>query len=80
MDIKTLRKKYHERICTDIIRISENQKGPFPNFADGSSHNSILIANGIVKLLEYQTNTSILSGNLQVETLNKLPNNFLKSF
>ncbi len=78
MDIKTLRKKYHERICTDIIRISENQKGPFPNFADGSSHNSILIANGIVKLLEYQTNTSILSGQSAGGNFEQITKQFLE--
>lgn len=64
MDLKELRKQYHERICRDIIRISTNPKTgrTYPNFADGTSTNSREIAYGIVELLEYQTNAEILSG------------------
>ena len=64
MDFKELRRQYHERICRDIIRISTNPKTgkTYPNFADGTSANSREIAYGIVELLEYQTNTEILSG------------------
>jgi hypothetical protein len=64
MDFKELRRHYHEQICQNIIRISTSQRlaRTYPNFADGSSVNSINIAYGIVELLQYQTNTEILAG------------------
>jgi hypothetical protein len=64
MDIKELRRQYHERICREIIRITTNPRTgrSYPNFADGANANSREIAYGIVDLLEYQTNTEILSG------------------
>src|SRR5689334_13711850 len=64
MDFKELRKQYHERICRDIIRIATNPRTgrTYPNFADGTSANSREISYGIVDLLEYQTNTEVLSG------------------
>lgn len=64
MNFSDLRKQYHENICHDIIRITTNQKSgrSYPNFADGTNRNSIEIANGIVTRLQYQTNTSIISG------------------
>jgi hypothetical protein len=58
-----LRRHYHQRICREIIRISTHSRGhTFPNFADGSSRSSVLIASGIVARLEYATNTTILTG------------------
>ena len=64
MDFKELRRQYHQRICRDIIRITTNPRTgrTYPNFADGANTNSREIAYGIVELLEYQTNTEILSG------------------
>jgi hypothetical protein len=51
MGITELRRTYHQRLCTEIIRINQNNKNKnieFPNFADGSNKSSIKIAQGIV--------------------------------
>ena len=50
-----LRRSYHDKISTQIVRISKKDGQPYPNFADGSSQSSVLIANGIVKALGFPT-------------------------
>jgi hypothetical protein len=45
-----LRKKYHERICSQIVWIKP--EGPYPNFADSSSKSSRDIASAILGILK----------------------------
>lgn len=56
MKIIDLRKKYHARICEDIIRIRKSKGVEYPNFSDGSSKASRQIAIGITKQLGYVVN------------------------
>jgi hypothetical protein len=46
-----LRRSYHDNIGSQIVRISKKAGQSYPNFADGSSQSSVLIANSIVKEL-----------------------------
>jgi len=48
-----LRRSYHDNIGSQIIRISQKGGQSYPNFADGSSQSSVLIANGIAKELRF---------------------------
>ncbi len=48
-----LRQRYHDQIGSQIVRISKKDGQPYPNFADGSSQSSVLIANGIAKKLGF---------------------------
>jgi hypothetical protein len=81
MDIKTLRKIYHKRICQEIIRITTNPKTgkSYPNFADGTNRNSTDIANGIIKQLEYQSNVTVLSGQTAGGNFEQITRDFLES-
>ena len=56
--LKELRRKYHSRIGTHIVRFSEKNGRSFPNFADGSSHSSVLISNGIAMALGFTPKTT----------------------
>ena len=53
-----LRRSYHDKIGSQIVRISKKEGRSYPNFADGSSQSSVLIANGIVTALGFPTKTS----------------------
>lgn len=48
-----LRRIYHDKIGSQIIRFSKKDGRAFPNFADGSSQSSVLIANSIATALEF---------------------------
>jgi len=48
-----LRRSYHDKIGSQIVRFSKKDGRAFPNFADGSSQSSVLIANGIATALEF---------------------------
>ena len=51
--LSELRRRYHSEIGSQIVRFSQKNGSLFPNFADGSSHSSVLIANGIAELLGF---------------------------
>lgn len=58
MDMQELRKKYHRRICEEIIRITHDRSGKsYPNFCDGSNRASIMIGSAMMELLGYVHNT-----------------------
>lgn len=63
-----LRRNYHDKICSQIIRISKKHGQPYPNFADGNSQSSVLIANGIVRAIGFPAKT-IPRGEDQLEML-----------
>ena len=48
-----LRRSYHDKIGSQIVRISKKNGQSYPNFADGSSQSSVLIANGITRALGF---------------------------
>ena len=48
-----LRRSYHDKIGSQIVRISQKDGQSYPNFADGSSQSSVLIANGIAEELGF---------------------------
>ncbi|HPG39215.1 MAG TPA: NgoMIV family type II restriction endonuclease [bacterium] len=48
MTLDDLRKEYHDAICRDLLRMNKNQqKGDYPNNADGDSRISVSIAKEI---------------------------------
>lgn len=81
MDLGTLRKNYHARICQEIIRIVTNPRSnrSYPNFADGANRNSVNIANGITDLIEYQTNETALSGQSAGGNFEQITRDYLQS-
>lgn len=48
-----LRRVYHKKINSEIVRISRKGRQTYPNFADGNSQSSGLIANGIATALGF---------------------------
>ena len=63
MTITEIRKKYHQRICHDIIRIvKKTGASDYPNNADGSNTASKEIAWQIVKLIGCQPQYGRISG------------------
>jgi len=63
MNISDLRRRYHEKISAQIIRISRRAgKEDFPNFADGDSAVSRQLAWGIVDRIGCGKNFSDIKG------------------
>ena len=56
--LSELRRNYHAKIGSQIVRYSERNGRLYPNFADGSSQSSILIASGIAELIGFPIRTS----------------------
>ena len=52
--IAELRRSYHEKIGTQIVRFSVKHGRRYPNFADVSSRSSVLISNEIAKALQFK--------------------------
>ena len=50
-----LRKSYHAAVGERIVRFSTRGGASYPNFADGSSRSSVLIANGVADALGYSS-------------------------
>ncbi len=76
MTIAELRKKYHKRICEEVIRISKD-KTEYPNFADGSNKSSVEIAWGIVKRLKCHNNNVKLRGQTTGDRFEVITRDFL---
>ena len=75
-----LRRSYHDKISTQIVRISKKDGQPYPNFADGSSQSSVLIANGIIKALGLPTRKSpSITGQTAGTLFEKLTCEFLQN-
>lgn len=74
-----LRRNYHDNIGSQIIRISQKGDQSYPNFADGSSQSSVLIANGIIKELGFPAKkTSRITGQTAGTLFEKLTCKFIK--
>lgn len=75
-----LRRNYHDKICSQIVRISKKEGRSYPNFADGSSQFSVLIANGIVTALRFPTKKSPnVTGQTAGTLFEKLTCEFIKN-
>lgn len=80
MNLESLRKQYHQRICQKIIRFKKNQKGEeYPNFADGDTKSSWLIANGIVKRLNRPHHPGQIKGQTCGRLFEELTKDFLEA-
>ena len=74
MNIVELRNNYHQRICQEIIRISQSKDGSlsYPNFADVASEGSRKIAWGIVEELGCEPSVGRVPGvGTRFETITK---------
>ena len=56
--LSELRRTYHSMIGEQIVRFSKKDGSVYPNFADGNSQSSVLIANGISELLGFRDLTA----------------------
>lgn len=56
--ISELRRIYHSKIGSQIVRFAERNGTPYPNFADVSSRSSVIIANAIVESIGFVNRTS----------------------
>jgi len=79
MDIETLRREYHRKICADIVRMQRDGSTSYPNFADKGNKASRAIAQGIVDRLEYPIESSRLSGQSVGGRFESLTREFLES-
>lgn len=80
MVIQSLRSKYHDRICTEIIRISVSRKGErYPNFADVSSASSKEIAWSITKQLNCPENDRNIKGQSAGSLFEKVTKDFIEA-
>lgn len=79
MNITQLRQGYHQRICSEIIRIRRNsEKGDYPNFADGDSAPSTKYAWGIVRRLACEENFERLEGQTAGKRFETITKDFVK--
>ena len=51
--LSELRRSYHSKIGSQIVRFSERNRLLYPNLADGSSQSSVFITNGIAEVLGF---------------------------
>lgn len=79
MKIAQLRKKYHNRICKDLIRIrKDSKKGDYPNNADGDSKISVKIAWAIINLLHHKPIHGNISGQKAGTLFQRITKDFLE--
>ena len=75
-----LRQAYHEKIGSQIVRISRKGGQTYPNFADGSSQSSVLIANGIATALGFSNRKApVITGQTAGTLFEKLTCEFIKN-
>ncbi|MDE0403719.1 MAG: hypothetical protein OXI53_00190 [Nitrospira sp.] len=74
-----LRRSYHDKIGAQIVRFSKKDGRAFPNFADGSSQSSVLIANGIATALKFRIKkNATIKGQTAGNLFEKLTCEFIK--
>ena len=74
-----LRRSYHDKIGSQIVRISKKDGQSYPNFADGSSQSSVLIANGIATALGFSIRkTPRITGQTAGKLFEKLTCKFIE--
>lgn len=79
MNISSLRRDYHRRICSEIIRIRRGStKGDYPNFADGSSLASTKYSWGILDRLSCERNYENIDGQTAGTRFETITRDFVK--
>lgn len=75
-----LRRVYHRKIDSQIVRISRKGRQTYPNFADGSSQSSVLIANGIATTLGFSNRKGpVITGQTAGTLFEKLTCEFIEN-
>jgi hypothetical protein len=75
-----LRKKYHQNVCEQIIRITRDKGKEYPNFADSSSTASVAIAKSILEQLSFAAeNLENLPGQSTGGRFERLTRDYLQS-
>ncbi|NIA28379.1 MAG: restriction endonuclease [Actinobacteria bacterium] len=78
MTISELRKKYHEQICQDLLRVKKrNNKEDYPNNADGDSNISVKIAWEILNQICAHPKSENLSGQRAGKVFERITKNFI---
>ena len=82
MNISELRQEYHQQVCTEIIRVKEDESGElYANFSDVSSRLSRAFAMGVLNRIHYEHNFLSLKGQTTGRTFEVITRNFIeKSF
>ena len=78
MNFHSLRKRFHQRICQEIIRIRNAGAKDYPNFADSGNRSSIEITKHIVQQIKCKNNFEDLSGQTCGERFEIIIKDFLQ--
>lgn len=78
MTLEKLREEYHQDLCSRIIREKDGKKGPYFNFADGSSIASIETARLVVEAIGCDPVAGILKGQTAGDLFEKLTQKYLE--
>jgi hypothetical protein len=73
--IESLRRKYHQTICRQVIHIKADNK---PSMADVSSHLSVEIARGLLKRMKYPVSSESIDGQTAGQRLEQITKDFLE--
>ena len=77
--ISELRRSYHSKIGSQIVRFAERDGTPYPNFADVSSRSSVTIANAIVESIGFVNRTgSRITGQTAGALFEKITTEFIQ--
>ena len=78
MTLEKLREEYHQDLCSRIIREKDGKKGPYFNFADGSSPASIQTARLVVEAIGCDPVAGIMKGQTAGDLFEKMTQKYIK--
>ncbi len=76
--LNELRRNYHAKIGDQIVRMVKSRGASYPNFADGSSQSSMLIANGISEILGFGQRQASIAGQTAGSLFEKVTCDFVE--
>ena len=77
--ISELRRSYHSKIGSQIVRFAERDGTPYPNFADVSSRSSVTVANAIAESIGFVNRTgSRITGQTAGALFEKITTEFIQ--
>ena len=77
--LSELRRTYHSKIGTQIVHFPEKNGASYPNFADGSSQSSILIANGVAETIGFSNHDAPrISGQTAGNLFERITSEFIR--
>lgn len=79
MSIADLRRRYHARLCREIICIKQGKRGSYPNFADAGNVASMGIAHGIVSRIAAEVGVDALPAQTAGGRFEAITSDFLES-